>query len=130
MIKNPLANAGKIRDTGLIPELERSSGGGDFCAAGYPAENAAFIANSLVFADIRGVSSHGVARIKSYMERAVKEHWNADPQLTYQEKGAICLIDGDDGFGSIVGTRAMKKAVEPASTCVRTSPAAPTWVTP
>ena len=83
-----------------------------FCAAGYPAENAAFIANSLVFADIRGVSSHGVARIKSYMERAKKEHWNADPNLTYQEKGAICLIDGDDGFGSIVGTRAMAKAVE------------------
>ena len=29
MVKNPLANAGKTRDTGLIPELERSSGGGD-----------------------------------------------------------------------------------------------------
>ena len=32
-----------------------------FCAAGYPRENAEFIANSLVFADIRGVSSHGPA---------------------------------------------------------------------
>ncbi|MBR6572974.1 MAG: Ldh family oxidoreductase [Clostridia bacterium] len=83
-----------------------------FCAAGYPRENAEFIANSLVFADIRGVSSHGVARIKSYMERAQKEHWNADPQITYQQKGAICIVDGDDGFGSIVGTRAMKKAIE------------------
>ena len=83
-----------------------------FCAAGYPRENAEFIANSLVFADIRGVSSHGVARIKSYMERAQKEHWNADPQLTFEGKGAVCIIDGDDGFGSIVGTRAMKKAVE------------------
>jgi len=36
-----------------------------FCAAGYPRENAEFIANSLVFADIRGVSSHGVARLQS-----------------------------------------------------------------
>ena len=85
-----------------------------FCAAGYPRENAEFIASSLVFADIRGVSSHGVARIKSYMERAVKEHWNADPQITYKQKGAICQIDGDDGFGSIVGTRAMHKAIEMA----------------
>lgn len=83
-----------------------------FCAAGYPRRNAELIAESLVFADIRGVSSHGVARIKSYMERAVKEHWNADPQLRFQEKGAVCLVDGDDGFGSIVGTLAMKKAVE------------------
>jgi len=83
-----------------------------FCAAGYPRENAAFIANSLVFADLRGVSSHGVARIKSYMERAQKEHWNADPRITYRQKGAICVVDGDDGFGSIVGTCAMKKAIE------------------
>ena len=82
-----------------------------FCAAGYPRENAAFIAKSLVFADIRGVSSHGVARIKSYMERAQKEHWNADPQITFRQRGAVCLVDGDDGFGSIVGTRAMEKAI-------------------
>jgi len=85
-----------------------------FCAAGYPRQNAEFIAKSLVFADIRGVSSHGVARIKSYMERAKKEHWNADPQITYRQKGAICVVDGDDGFGSIVGTRAMEKAIEMA----------------
>ena len=83
-----------------------------FCAAGYPEQNAEFIAKSLVFADIRGVSSHGVARIKSYMERAKKEHWNADPQITCKERGAVCLMDGGDGFGSIVGTVAMKKAVE------------------
>lgn len=85
-----------------------------FCAAGYPRQNAEFIAKSLVFADIRGVSSHGVARIKSYMERAQKENWNADPQITYNQKGAVCIIDGDDGFGSIVGTRAMEKAIEMA----------------
>lgn len=85
-----------------------------FCAAGYPRENAEFIAKSLVFADIRGVSSHGVARIKSYMERGKKEHWNADPRITYRQKGAICMVDGDDGFGSIVGTRAMEKAIEMA----------------
>ena len=85
-----------------------------FCAAGYPKDNAEFIANSLVFADIRGVSSHGVARIKSYMERAKKENWNPDPKITYKQKGAICIVDGDDGFGSIVGTLAMKKAVETA----------------
>lgn len=83
-----------------------------FCAAGYPEENAEFIAKSLVFADLRGVSSHGVARVKSYMERAKKEQWNADPQITCRQRGAICLMDGDDGFGSIVGTVAMKKAVE------------------
>ena len=92
-----------------------------FCAAGYPQQNAELIARSLVFADIRGVSSHGVARIKSYMERAKKEHWNADPHITFEGRGAVCMVDGDDGFGSIVGTRAMQKAVELARETVNNS---------
>ena len=29
MVKNPLANAGVTRDSGSIPELRRSSGGGN-----------------------------------------------------------------------------------------------------
>lgn len=86
-----------------------------FCADGIPAENAEIIANNLISADIRGVSSHGVARIKSYMERAKKEHWNAAPQIKFSGRGAVCVADGDDGFGSIVGTRAMEKAIELAS---------------
>lgn len=83
-----------------------------FMADGIPAENAATVADNLITADLRGVSSHGVARIKSYLQRAKKENWNPDPQIEYTEHGAVCLVDGDDGFGSMVGTAAMKKAIE------------------
>lgn len=83
-----------------------------FEADGIPSGNAAIIADNLITADLRGVSSHGVARIKSYLQRAKKENWNPDPDIRFTEHGAVCLVDGRDGFGSVVGTAAMKKAVE------------------
>lgn len=86
-----------------------------FEAYGVSPENAAIISDCLITADLRGVSSHGIVRIKSYLERAKKENWNPNPQFTYSGKGAICLMDGDDGFGSLVGTAAIGKAIELAS---------------
>lgn len=83
-----------------------------FVKSGIPEENAIIIADNLITADLRGVSSHGVARIKSYLERAKKENWKADPKISFTEHGAVCVVDGDDGFGSVVGTRAMERAVE------------------
>ena len=83
-----------------------------FMANGLSAENAATISDCLITADLRGVSSHGIVRVKSYLERAKKEHWNPDPKLSFSGKGAICTLDGDDGFGSLVGTAAMHKAME------------------
>ncbi len=85
-----------------------------FVKDGIPEENARIIADNLITADLRGVSSHGVARIKSYLERAKKENWNFDPQITFEEHGAVCVVDGDDGFGSVVGSKAMDKAMEMA----------------
>ena len=83
-----------------------------FVADGIPRVNAEIIADNLVSADIRGVSSHGVARIKSYVRRAKKEHWNPDPKFTFSGKGAVRIMDADDSFGSVAGFRAMEKAVE------------------
>ena len=98
-----------------------------FVADGIPRRNAEIIADNLVSADIRGVSSHGVARIKSYVQRAKKEHWNPDPNFTFTGKGAVCVMDADDSFGSVAGYRAMEKAMELAKVhgigmvCVRKS---------
>lgn len=83
-----------------------------FCAYGMPAKNAKIVADCLVTADLRGVASHGIVRVKSYLERARKENWNADPVFKFSGRGAVCVMDGDDGFGSLVGTAAMEKAIE------------------
>jgi len=83
-----------------------------FCSYGMPAENAKIVADCLITADLRGVASHGIVRVKSYLERAQKENWNPDPKFSFTGRGAICVMDGDDGFGSLVGTAAMQKAME------------------
>ncbi len=88
-----------------------------FAADGMNPANAEKVAASLVEADLRGVSSHGVVRLKSYVERSHKEHWNQNPQLKFtQTLPAVALLDGDAGFGSLVGTAAMEKAMELAET--------------
>ena len=83
-----------------------------FHAYGMPVENAKVVADCLITADLRGVTSHGIVRVKSYLERAQKENWNPDPKFNFSTHGAVCVMDGDDGFGSLVGTAAMEKAIE------------------
>lgn len=84
-----------------------------FAADGMPPANAERVAASLIEADLRGVSSHGAVRLASYVERSHKEHWNPNPQLNFsQHMPAVALLDGDAGFGSLVGTAAMEKAME------------------
>lgn len=86
-----------------------------FTAYGATPENAAIISDCLITADLRGVPSHGIVRVKTYLERAQKENWNPDPKFSFSGRGAVCLMDGDDGFGSLVGTAAIEKAMELAA---------------
>ena len=84
-----------------------------FAADGMAPENAEKVAASLIEADLRGVSSHGSVRLKSYIERSHREHWNPNPQFRFEQTmPAVALMDGDAGFGALVGTAAMEKAVE------------------
>lgn len=83
-----------------------------FRAYGMPAENAKIVVDCLITADLRGVTSHGIVRVKSYLERAQMENWNPAPKFSFSSCGAVCVMDGDDGFGSLVGTAAMEKAIE------------------
>lgn len=84
-----------------------------FAADGMEKSNAEKVAATLVEADLRGVSSHGCVRLRSYIERSHREHWNPDPHFRFtQTMPAVALLDGDAGFGSLVGIAAMEKAVE------------------
>src|SRR5450759_3018563 len=56
--------------SGLIPATGlRTFATRVFTELGVPVEDAAIVADSLVEADLRGVSSHGVLRIPSYVKR-------------------------------------------------------------
>ena len=77
--------------------------------ANIPPKDADLIAESLVRANLRGVDSHGVARMAIYIERLNKKLVNPEPQIEIlQETPAMALLDGDNGSGQVVAAWAME----------------------
>ena len=77
-----------------------------------PPKDADLIAESLVQANLRGVDSHGVARMAIYIERLNKKLVNPRPRIAIlQETPAMALVDGDNGSGQVVAKMAMELAV-------------------
>jgi LDH2 family malate/lactate/ureidoglycolate dehydrogenase len=86
-------------------------------AAGVPSEDAALEAEVLVWANLRGVDSHGVLRIPWYVEMLGKGEMNARPNIRVErETAATLLIDGDRALGPVVTTLAMRRAIDKART--------------
>jgi LDH2 family malate/lactate/ureidoglycolate dehydrogenase len=86
-----------------------------FIAAGLPSEDAALEAEVLVWANLRGVDSHGVLRIPSYVDLIDRGDMNPRPKIRVEkETAATVLIDGDRALGPVVTTVAMRRAIEKA----------------
>jgi len=82
---------------------------------GVPAENATIVARCLVAADLRGVDTHGINRIPSYMARIRQGVLDpkAQPTLT-QITPAVAQVDAHNGFGFPAAHMGMKRACEMA----------------
>src|SRR5215470_1122108 len=100
----------------------RAEGLHEFCCAvleklNVPREDAREVGDCLVLADLRGVDSHGVIRLPVYAKRIHKNVVNArgEPRVI-RTHAAAALIDGDNSLGAVVGSRAMEKAIELATT--------------
>jgi L-2-hydroxycarboxylate dehydrogenase (NAD+) len=88
-----------------------------FVAHGVPEGDAARVAECLVQADLRGVSSHGVGRIPIYTERLRRGLVNPTPNLVVEHSFTVAArVEGHNGLGFVVGTRAMAEAIELART--------------
>lgn len=73
------------------------------------------IADNLVAADLLGISSHGVQRIRRYIGGIKVGSINIDPNIRMiSDAGAAVLLDGDNGPGQVVGKKAMEIAIERA----------------
>ena len=84
-----------------------------FLAAGLRDADAELVSDSLVAADLRGIGSHGVARIPHYLERIRLGGVKAQPQVTtILLAPAAARVDGDHGLGQIVMDRAAGVAVQ------------------
>src|SRR5512146_1569787 len=79
---------------------------------GMPAPDAGTVADCLVRANLRGLDSHGVARIPIYAKRLRLGLVNARPTLVpARVTPSAARLDGQDGMGMVVGTQAMSAAV-------------------
>lgn len=86
-----------------------------FAKLGVPEEDAEIVADNLVMADLRGVSSHGVQRTKRYVLGIKKGVVNPKPNIrVLRESPVHALVDGDRGLGQVVGYRAMRLAIDKA----------------
>jgi len=75
-------------------------------------DDAALWADLLVWANLRGVDSHGVLRIPRYIQTLANGDINARPDITVERRdGAIAVIDCDAAPGPVGMSRAMEEAI-------------------
>ncbi len=78
-------------------------------------EDAALAATSLLRADLRGVDSHGIARLSGYVRLWEAKRANACPDIKIiHETPSTAVVDGDSGLGLVVAPYAMQVAIEKA----------------
>lgn len=100
-------------ETVLLPAAEATAFVAALVAAhGVPEPDAATVARCLVRADLRGVDTHGIARLAAYLDRVDRGLVTAAPSLVPRRVApAAAHLDGQNGFGFVVATRAMDEAM-------------------
>ena len=91
-----------------------------FLAMGCSDVDATLAADVLLLADLRGIDSHGVARLIGYVRLWEKKRINPTPNIKIiHETPTTATIDGDAGLGLTVAPFAMRVAIEKAKNMVR-----------
>ena len=86
-----------------------------FLKMGCTDSDAALATKVLLSADLRGIDSHGIARLVGYVRLWEIGRINTTPNIkVIHETPSTAVIDGDRGLGLIVAPRAMEIAMEKA----------------
>jgi len=84
-------------------------------AKGASEEDAATVADGLVWANLRGVDGHGVSRLPRYLQLIGRGEIDPKAQATLvHDRAATFVLDGGHGFGPVAAMRAAALAVERA----------------
>ena len=88
-----------------------------FQSIGCPETHAALATEVLLRADLRGIDSHGIARLSGYVRLWEKGRVNCIPDIkTTYETPSTAVVDGDRGLGLVVAPHAMEIAIAKART--------------
>lgn len=86
-----------------------------FETQGLPAQDIQTISRLMAEADLQGSDGHGVIRLGQYLKRIRSGGVNIRPTVrVVQERAAMALLDGDNGMGHVVVSRAVEIAAQKA----------------
>jgi LDH2 family malate/lactate/ureidoglycolate dehydrogenase len=86
-----------------------------FASYGIPDEDARTAADVLIVSDLRGIDSHGVARLVTYCDMLDLKRINPRPRPSIvRETPSTATVDGDNGLGLVVGPWANRVAMSKA----------------
>ncbi len=87
-----------------------------FRKAGLAEQEARIATDIVIMTDLRGIDSHGVARLyNSYIKGLREGRINRAPNIqVISNAPSTAIVDGDQGLGFIVGYRAMEEAIRRA----------------
>lgn len=89
-----------------------------FVASEMPQANAEKMAALMAEADLGGQDGHGVFRLPMYIRRIRAGGMSVDPRISIvSERTATALLDGGNGPGHLVMSRAAEIAISKAKTC-------------
>jgi LDH2 family malate/lactate/ureidoglycolate dehydrogenase len=109
VVESTVLPPGTIR---LPPDLVKGRLAEAFAAFDVPDDDAELVAEVLVAADLRGIRSHGVARIGYFLSRLDNKTINPRPQFRYRRGSPTTgTLLADDGLGIVAAARAMDEAL-------------------
>jgi LDH2 family malate/lactate/ureidoglycolate dehydrogenase len=87
-----------------------------FKKIGCPEDEARLATDVLLSADLRGIDSHGVARLSGYIRLWEGNRINSNPKIKIvHETPSTAVVDGDGGLGLVVAPKAMEIAIQKAT---------------
>ena len=73
------------------------------------------ILDTILFANRRGVATHGVGRLPLYVHKIAAGHYNPKNEIeVLADNAAYALLDAHNGFGQVVAYRATQMAIKKA----------------
>jgi L-2-hydroxycarboxylate dehydrogenase (NAD+) len=82
---------------------------------GLPERDAAVVAGLMAQADLQGSDGHGISRLPQYARRIKAGGFNIKPDIrVVREHASTALVNGDNGMGHLVMSRAAQIAIEKA----------------
>jgi L-2-hydroxycarboxylate dehydrogenase (NAD+) len=105
-----------------VPQIHPPQMQGFIAAAfqklGMPTSDAQQVASLMTQAEVQGSDGHGIIRLLPYARRIRAGGLNLQPNIrVVQERAAMAVLDGDNGMGHLVMSRAAELAAQKARQC-------------